>query len=106
MSNSFVLPIADARPGLRLGLDLRDANGAVLLAAGSELTEPLIAALSRRGVETITVVQANDLTPEEMAARREAARLHLAHLFRRSVGREADRQLFEILLDYRMEQIG
>lgn len=102
----ILLPLDQARPGQRLGSDLRDARGAVLLAAGSELSESLINALRRRGVESISVALADSITPEEQEMQREAARRRLAWLFRRAGESEAERQLFEALLDYRLERIG
>jgi hypothetical protein len=97
-------PLAELHAGMRLAVDIRDASGAVLLTAGCELSDGLIAAMRRRGIDSATVDQAATLTPAEMEARREAIRTRLAQLFRHAGDTVADRQLFEILLDYRLEQ--
>jgi hypothetical protein len=99
------IPLDNARAGMRLGIDICDARGAVLLAAGGELTEPLIVALRRRGIEQVCVATGEPLDAEALAARREATRLRIAHLFRRAGKADADRRLYEAVLDYRLEQL-
>lgn len=96
------LPLSEVGAGMRLASDLRDGSGAVLLAAGCELNDGLIAALHRRGIERVSVEQAVMRSPEEQAARVEAIRTRLAYLFRHAG--DAERELFEALLDYRLEQ--
>ncbi len=100
------LPLDQAAAGMRLAMDLRDASGAILLAAGSELSDALLTALRRRGIERVVVIDESALGSADREARSEAIRTRLAHLFRRAGGSEADRLLFEALLDYRLEQLG
>lgn len=99
------LSLDQALPGMRLATDVRDAHGAILLAAGSELSESLLASLRRRGIEQVNVAEEESLTAEELEARREVIRIRLAHLFRRAGEAEADCLLFEAMLDYRLEQL-
>lgn len=100
------LPLGQAAAGMRLAMDLRDGSGATLLAAGSELSGALLNALGRRGIERVVVIDESAMAGEDREARSEAIRTRLAHLFRRAGGSEADRLLFEALLDYRLEQLG
>lgn len=100
------LALEQVTPGMLLGGDVIDANGAVLLAAGGELSESLLAALNRRGILQIEVVRVEQLSESEREARREALRARLAHLFRGAGDTEAGRFLCEVMLDYRMEQLG
>ncbi|MDO9226572.1 MAG: hypothetical protein Q8M09_16015 [Pseudomonadota bacterium] len=100
------LALEHVTPGMLLGGDVIDANGAVLLAAGSALSESLLAALGRRGIRQVEVTRVEQLSESEREARREAVRARLAHLFRGAGETEAGRFLFEVVLDYRMEQLG
>ncbi len=100
------MPLDRALPGMRLACDIRDAHGTILLAAGGELTVALLAALRRRGIGQVCVAGEATQTEDERQARREAIRIRLAHLFRRAGEAEADRRLFEAMLDYRQEQLG
>ena len=100
------LSLEQAAPGMRLGEAVRDANGAVLLAAGGELTEHLLEALRRRGILQVVVAEEETLSEAEREARREAVRARLSRLFRGAGQGEADRQLFDAVLDYRLEQLG
>ncbi len=104
--NHQTLALDQVAAGMRLATDLHDDGGAILLAAGSELSAALLNALSRRGIERVAVVDESALVSEDRGARVEIIRARLAHLFRRAGDSEADRLLFEALLDYRLEQLG
>lgn len=99
------IPLDQAAPGMRLGEDVRDAQGAVLLAAGGELSESLLEALRRRGIQEVCVAQEETLSEAEREARREVVRARLSHLFRGAGADGADRQLFETVLGYRLGQL-
>lgn len=101
-----MLPLEQAVVGMRLGADVQDAQGAVLLAAGAELTDSLLAALRRRGITQICVHEEEQLSESQREARREAVAARLAHLFRRALESEADRQLYDSVRDYRLEARG
>lgn len=104
--NLTTLPLEQAVVGMRLGADVQDAHGAVLLAAGAELTDSLLTALRRRGIAQICVHEEERLSDAEREARREAVAARLAHLFRRGGESAADHQLFDSVRDYRMETLG
>lgn len=100
---TVAIDLAQAAPGMCLGAEVQDAHGAVLLAQGAELTESLLAALRRRGIARIEVLETSAPDAAELEARREAAKARLAHLFRRAGESDADRQLFLCVRDYRLE---
>lgn len=104
MTRSYLV-LDQATPGMCLGEDVRDGQGALLLAAGVLLTEHQLDVLERRGIQQVCVEVAEVLTEEERAARREAVRARLVHLFRGAQTGEADRQLFECVLAYRLGQL-
>lgn len=92
-------------PGMRLGTDVSDAVGTVLLASGCELNESLLAALRGRGIREVEVMVEEAYGEPEREARRKAILARLTHLFRHLGQTDADRQLFEIVRDYRLEQL-
>ena len=99
------IELDQARAGMVLAGDLRDANGSVLLPDGATLTEANLTSLRRRGVEACSVLPADaDAAFDDPAAR--AARLaqqlrRLERLFRRSAAEEATPQLLRLLTTYR-----
>ena len=99
-----ILPLEQVTPGMVLGADVQDAHGAVLLAAGGEISESLLPALRRRGVRQVSVLIREELSEAEREARREAKRVRLDHLFRHAGDGDADRLLRQTLLEYRLEQ--
>jgi hypothetical protein len=105
MINRFkVVALDDASAGMVLGAEVRDPQGNVLLAAGSQLTEALMRALQRRGVESVRI-EDRSATPQELAAERERVRQRLAQLFRKPHPGAADALLREQLVAYRMEAL-
>jgi hypothetical protein len=49
------LPLAQARAGMVLGNELRDAQGGLLLPRGTVLTAAMLASLQRLGLDTLRV---------------------------------------------------
>jgi hypothetical protein len=99
------LPLEQVAPGMYLGGDVCDSHGAVLLVAGTQLDESHIASLGRRGVQAVIIAQTETLSQAELAARRDAARVRLAHLFRHRPATETDRWLHQALLEYHMGKL-
>ncbi len=99
------LPLEQVEPGMCLGGDVCDSHGAVLLMAGFQLSESHIHALERRGIRAVTIALPQVLSPAEQAARQDAARTRLAHLFRHRPDTETDLWLHRIMLEYRMEAL-
>lgn len=95
--------LENAPEGARLAADIRDAEGRVLLAQGSELSAGTIASLHSRGVRQVQIVQ--EASAEELAARREAVVQRLARLFRDTQGDPLMVRLHDAVLAYRLEQL-
>lgn len=96
--------IDDAGAGMVLAAEVRDAQGNVLLAEGAALTEALLSALRRRGVESVRI-EDDGMSEEQLAAERERVAARLAHLFRKPHGGAADKLLREQVCAWRMEQL-
>lgn len=98
------IAIGDAQPGLRLAEAVADAMGQVLVPAGNELTESMLLGLRRREVATLTV----EREIEEGSAAREARQAkvveQLDRLFRKAGEGAETRQLYQAILDFRLEQ--
>ena len=74
-SDTIELALDTLTAGAILARPVTDARGAVLLPDGATLTESNLSSLARRGVTHVTVHRpAEAISPEEAAARREAAR--------------------------------
>ena len=96
------LALDDAREGMVLALELRDAGGAVLLPAGAALSASSLNSLRRRGIAQLCVVA--EAPPEDPAiaiARRERLAQRLERLFRHSAADGATGILLARLHDYR-----
>lgn len=98
------IAIDDAGTGMVLAGEVRDGAGNVLLAEGATLTETLLAALRRRGVESIRI-EDDSVSEEQLAEQRERLVARLAHLFRKPHGGAADVLLREQITAWRMEQL-
>lgn len=96
--------IDEAAAGMVLADEVRDRQGNVLLAKGAELSEALLQALRKRGVEGIRI-EDDGMAPEELAAERERQERRLAHLFRKPYDGQANAFLREQVTAYRMEQL-
>ncbi|WP_265942594.1 hypothetical protein [Dechloromonas sp. A34] len=98
------IAIDDAQPGMRLAEAVADAMGQVLVPAGSELTESMLQGLRRREIAALTV----EREIEEDSAAREARRARvveqLDQLFRKAGDGAETRQLYQAILDFRLEQ--
>lgn len=104
MKVAETLAIGDARPGLRLAEAVTDTMGQVLVPAGSELTEGILHGLLRRDVMTLTVEREVEEDPAAREARRASAVAQLDRLFRKAGDGVETRQLYQAVLDFRLEQ--
>ena len=77
------LALAEIKPGMILSDVLKDAQGQVLLAEGTVLTEAMLTLLPRHGIEGLAVA-CSPPSEEEQAAYREAMGARLAWLFRKN----------------------
>lgn len=98
------LPLEDVMPGVILAAPVLDAGGHVLVPAGAELTESLLASLARRDVATLTITRELQEDPAARAARIALVTASLDRLFRRAGDGEASRALYRAVLAFRAEQ--
>lgn len=85
-----------------LAFEVCDPGGTVLLAAGAELTAALLPSLAKRGVKQVRVEVEEILSPEELAARREAVAQRLDRLFQHEGDDPLLERLKEVVLNYRL----
>lgn len=98
------IDLADAKPGMRVASDVCGlAGGEVLLAAGAVLSEVTLAALARRGVSRIDVVEA--LSQEERALRITEIDRRLDILFRHAGNDPLLRKLRKIVREHRLGEL-
>lgn len=97
----FVVPLQEARAGMRLATELRSAAGAVLLAAGTELDETALAGLYRRGIEFIDVVRPDARSEAEIADDLARMEGRVRHLFHRHGDSPEMQSLMQYILEYR-----
>lgn len=99
-----IINLADAQPGMKIASDVCGlAGGEVLLAAGAMLSEVTIAALARRGVSRIEVVEA--LSQEERALRIAEIDRRLDILFRHIGNDPLLRKLRKIIREHRLGKL-
>jgi len=101
------LPLDQATAGMTLSEPLCDAKGEVLLPQGATLTEAVLAALERRGIDVLPIATDDDaaqLSEAELEALRERARERIAQLFRRCGSEGAAGLLKRYVTDLRMEK--
>lgn len=99
------VPLEEAAAGQLLAADLCDAGGTVLLPRGTALTESMLGALARRGVDSVAIVveQSNAEQEAEREALRQQRLARLDRLFRQH-GDAAASPLFASLQHYRRSQ--
>jgi hypothetical protein len=102
----LVLPVQEARPGMRLVAEVRNAAGGVLLAAGAVLAEDALAGLRRRGIDAVSVEVPDARSEEEVARELAQAEARIEHLFHRHIDNPELRELKQIVLDYRRKSLA
>jgi hypothetical protein len=91
----------DAEPGMVLFEAVLDAHGSVLLPKEAALTESMLTALRRRGIDRVFVVN-DDISEEELKAERERVQLRLTRLFRQCGNAGACAELLKQVTEYRL----
>lgn len=102
----LVLPVQEAKPGMRLVAEIRNAAGGVLLAAGVELGEDALAGLRRRGIDAVSVEIPDARSDAEIARELAQAEVRIQHLFRRHIDNPELRELMQVVLDYRRKTLA
>lgn len=96
------VPLDQVLPGTVLGDNVHDEAGRVLLRVGAIVTESSIEALRRRGVESVTVENTEAHSPEHQARARVRLEVRLQEAFRHAGQSEANRQLWQAVLEYKL----
>ncbi|MDT3736966.1 MAG: hypothetical protein ROZ00_12135 [Denitratisoma sp.] len=102
----LVVPIQEAQAGMRLAEEVRNAAGAVLLTAGTELDDAVLAGLCRRGVECIVVDRPDPRSEAEIADELARMEARVQHLFHRHRGNPEMQSLMQAVLDYRRKALA
>lgn len=105
MKRYQIVEIDAAQEGMCLYGDLRDRAGNMLLPKATVLSSSTIKALSRRGVEVVTVVD-DSVTDQQLAAEREQAMARITHLFRHAGTGPANAVLRDVVEAYRMAELA
>ncbi len=106
-SRRVVLPVQEARAGMHLAAEVRNpVGGAVLLPAGTELTDEALTGLRRRGIEVIAAVVPDGRSETEIARELEQAEARIAHLFHRHKDNPGLQELMRIVLEYRRKSLA
>lgn len=82
MNSASEIDLDDAAAGMTLAQDLLDGSGGVLLPRDATLTDSLLGALRRRGVQRCVVVVAQAVDAAALERERERRLGRLEHLFR------------------------
>ena len=82
MRRNYQVTLDEANPGMVLSDDLLDAQGSVLLPAGTTLSESTIKSLRRREVDLLSI-QGDELPEADDAAELERYKARLQQLFRK-----------------------
>jgi hypothetical protein len=101
------LPLEQATPGMTLSEPLCDAKGEVLLPQGATLTEAVLAALERRGIDMLPIATNDDaaqLSEAELETLRARAKERIASLFRRCGSDGAAGTLQQYIIQLRTER--
>ena len=98
------IPLDQISPGTALGEAIRDGQGDVLLMAGTQLTEAHLTSLHRRGVCSVPIAEQETMSEQALEAPQPAMHARLQHIFRHCLS-EPERQLYQIILEYRMGQL-
>jgi len=102
----LVLPVQEAKPGMRLAAEIRNAAGGVLLVAGTELGEEALAGLRRRGIDAVSVEVADARSEAEIVRELAQAVARIEHLFHRHIDNPELRELKQVVLDYRRKALA
>lgn len=101
------LPVLEARAGLHLAAEVRNpVGGAVLLPAGTELTDESLAGLRRRGIDVIAADVPDSRSEAEIDQEIARAEARIAHLFHRHQDNPGLQELMQLVLEYRRKSLS
>ena len=97
------VPLDQVLPGSVLGDNVQDEAGRVLLRAGAVISESALEALRRRAVEQVVLDVVEKPSPEQFALEKVRLETRLESAFRRAGQSEANRQLWQAILEFKLE---
>ena len=104
INKQIKIELDDAQPGMTLSEPVLDVKDIVLLPAGTTLTESTLKSLSRRGIDSIVVV--NDAISEaDLRLERERVEKRMAVLFRQCAAGSISQTLSQLILAYRLGEM-
>ena len=104
INKQIEIELDDAQPGMTLSEPVIDGKETVLLPAGTVLTESTLKSLSRRGIDSIVVV--NDAISEaDLRLERERVEKRMAVLFRQCAPGSISQTLSQLILAYRLGEM-
>lgn len=99
---SRTLPLVQVAPGSILAADILDSHGALLLPAGSALSEGLLVSLAQHGIDQLDIHDDSPAESEaEAASRRQRLAARIEYLFRAAGDNIAMRELQSQITSYR-----
>lgn len=104
MDRVRILPLAEIEPGMRVAEAVIDDAGRVLLPYGAQLSEVMLAALSRRGIGALCIQPVAEGMPESTEYTRQQVVERLDRLFRHAGDGEATRALYAVILQHNLER--
>ena len=94
----------DALPeGGTLADPVHDAQGRTLLTGGLELSESMLDSLRRRDISSVTILEEDARSEEELAVERSRATKRVNALFRKTEGTANLELLQQLVLEHRLE---
>lgn len=103
MKRTEWLALEAVQPGMKVAEAVLDSSGQLLVPAGAEVSESVLAGLARRAVSAIKVEYEVEEDPVAREARRKAVSSQLDQLFRRAGEAVETRTLYEAVLAHRLE---
>ena len=100
-----LIPVAFAKPGMKLAAPVESNDGRVLLMTGSELSERLLSGLLKRNICCVTIEELDTRTEEVLAVERVNVTAHINAMFEQSPPGKNMQLLQLLILEYRLEPL-
>jgi hypothetical protein len=104
INKQIEIELDDAQLGMTLSQPVLDGKQTVLLPAGTVLTESTLKSLSRRGIDSILVVN-GAISEADLRFERERVEKRMAVLFRKCAAGGISETLSQLILAYRLGEM-
>ena len=101
-----LIPLAQARPGMKLEKDVCNPLGQVLLKAGMVLSETSISGLKQKNIGHVSVLQDDMRNEDELFAERNKVTGRINKIFKNVSQDGTMGALKQMILDYRLEKLS